>query len=82
MTNATTTMTANEIAATLNANGFSYYGERARGWKGDNISRIYFGGDWVTIEADGEVHNARKGSARSKTIGSSAVVAVEAVING
>ena len=77
-----TKINAKEIASTLNAKGFDYYGEKARAWTGDNVSRIYFGGEWVTIEASGEVHNLRKGSARANTIGSSAVEAVEAVING
>lgn len=82
MTNLATKMTAKDIAAKLNANGYDYYGEKARGWEGDSVSRIYFGGDWVTIEADGRVHNDRKGSARASTIGWSAVEAVEAIING
>lgn len=75
-------MQAQEIAAKLNANGFDYYGDKAKAWSRESVSRIYFGREFVTIEADGRVHNDRKGSARANTIGSSAVEAVEAVING
>lgn len=77
-----TTLTASDIATALNTNGFEYFGNRAKAWTGGTVSRIYFGRDYVTIEADGEVHNRVSGKARAKSIGWDAVDAVEAIING
>ena len=75
-------MTSQEIAAKINASGQTYYGDRAKAWDGGQVSRIYFGRDYVTIEADGEVHNRRAGKARAATIGNGAVEIVEAIVRG
>jgi hypothetical protein len=72
-----TTKTAAEIAAAINASNETYYGEIAKAWTGGKASRIYFGLDYVTIEAAGEIHNRRGNRARSQTIGHSAVELVE-----
>jgi len=64
---------AKQIAERINESGRDYYGQRAKGWDGPTCSRIYFGRDYVTIEATGEIHNRRDGKARAKTIGDSAV---------
>ena len=85
MTNATTntattmntTKTAAEIAAAINASGETYYGDIAKAWTGGNVSRIYFGRDYVTIEATGEIHSRKSNHTRAQTIGSSAVELVE-----
>ena len=79
MANATE-MTAQQIADKLNENGYTYFGEKAKAWVGGNVTRIYFGRDFVTIE-NGKPTNISQ-RARAKTIGSSAVEAVEAIING
>jgi len=73
-------LTAKEIAAAINATGNTYFGKRASGWEGNGISRVYFGTDYVTIEASGEVHCRKDGKARAKTIGSSGVEMVEQAI--
>lgn len=66
--------TAIEIADAINAAGRKHYNDSAKGWispKG-NVSRVYFGKEYVTIETSGEIHN-RTAKARSKSIGDSAV---------
>lgn len=70
--------TALEIANAINAAGETYFRDTAKAWvSGDGkASRIYFGRDYVTIEASGEIHN-RTRKARSKSIGASAVELVE-----
>jgi hypothetical protein len=68
--------TATEIAETINARGLTYFGATARGWTGNGVGRIYFGRNYVTIEASGEVHN-RSGKAGATTAGASAVEIVE-----
>lgn len=69
--------TATQIAAAINAAGDTYYGASASAWQGNGYARIYFGRDYVTIEATGEIHNRRAGKARALTIGHSAVEIVE-----
>lgn len=73
-------MTVYEIADKLNANGYTYYGDKAKAWEGGSVARIYFGREYVTLENGTPTNSSTK--ARAKTIGSSAVEAVEAVING
>jgi hypothetical protein len=68
---------AKQIAETINARGLTYFGATAKGWTGNGIGRIYFGRDYVTIEANGEVHNRKDGKARATTAGASAVEIVE-----
>jgi hypothetical protein len=75
-----TKMTAQQIADQLNANGYTYYGDKAKAWQGGNVSRIYFGKEYVTLENGTPTNVGQR--ARAKTIGSSAVEAVEAIING
>lgn len=71
---------ANQIANLINADGKTYYGESAKGWVSENVSRIYFGREYVTIENDGRVHNDIKNKPRASSIGYSAVEIVEEVI--
>jgi hypothetical protein len=71
-------MTAQLIADRINASGQTYYGDRARAWSAGNVSRIYFGRDYVTVEG-GEAHN-RTAKARAKSIGESAVEIVASVM--
>ena len=73
-------MSVYEIADKLNANGFSYYGDKAKAWVGGNVARIYFGKEYVTLENGTPTNICQR--ARAKTIGASAVEAVEAIING
>ncbi len=72
---------AKAVVEALIESGYKYFGEKPRAWVGDNIQRIYFGSDFVTIEQDGEIHNRRNGKARAATIGDSAVDAVKAAAN-
>ena len=72
-------MSAQQIATRINDAGQTYYGDRAKAWERDGIARIYFGRDYVTIEA-GEAHNRKAGKARSQTIGESAVELVESAM--
>lgn len=74
--------TAAQVANKLAADSYSYYGEQPKAWtSGDGrIARIYFGRDFVTI-VDGKATNEQAGKARSKTIGRSAVDAVQAAID-
>jgi hypothetical protein len=67
---------AKQIAEAVNSAGQTYFGEKARAWDGDKISRIYFGRDFVTIE-NGEIHNRKHGKARALTIGDKAVALVK-----
>lgn len=71
------TKSAQQIADAINAAGRTYYGEAAKAWCGATCSRIYFGRDYVTIEASGEVHVRKAGKARAQTAGMSAVELVE-----
>lgn len=73
-----TTKTATQIATEINNAGEKHYGEKAKAWESENVSRIYFGRDFVTIEKDGEIHNRKNGKARALSIGDSAVELVEA----
>lgn len=73
-----TTKTASQIAEEINSTGEKHYGEKAKAWESENVSRIYFGRDFVTIEKDGEIHNSKNGKARALTIGASGLELVEA----
>lgn len=73
-------MTAQEIADTLNEQGYTYYGTTARAWKGNTQSRIYFGRDYVTIHKDGTITNHKAGHARALTIGDPAIEAINALM--
>jgi len=73
-------MTATEITKKINAAGYKYYGETARAWEADGFGRIYFGRDFVTVEASGEIHNCKSGKARAMTIGDTAVDAIAKII--
>lgn len=73
-------MTARQLAQTLNATGYEYYGDTAKGWDGNGVSRIYWGREYVTIESDGRVHGDKAGKTSAQTIGGSAVDAVKAAM--
>lgn len=64
-----------EIAARLNAEGYNYYGGYPKAWTGNNIARIYFGRDYVSIR-NGRVYNVRDGKARALSVGDEALEAV------
>ena len=66
---------AKEIAKLLNEKGYTYYGEKARGWIGTTTERVYFGRDFVTIK-NGKIITPPP----TLTIGESALEAVEAVL--
>lgn len=71
------TKSAESIAAEINASGRTVYGDKAKPWSCESHSRIYFGRDYVTIEANGEIHARKNGKASAKTAGASAVELVE-----
>lgn len=68
-----------EIANKINDSGLTYYGEKAKGWSGGTVSRIYFGRDYVILE-NGIAHN-NTAKARAKSIGESAVDIVKNIIS-
>lgn len=75
-------LTATQIAEKINADGGMYYRDKARGWEGTGLGRVYFGKDYVTVEyaADGSItriHADKAGKARAQTIGYSAVEMVQ-----
>lgn len=72
----TTTKTAHQIAASINAAGETYFGDTAKAWEGETESRIYFGSRYVRI-VNGAITNAKPGKARALTIGHPAVALVE-----
>lgn len=70
---------ARHIADVLNAAGYDYFGAKAKPWDGTTFARIYFGGDFLTIEKDGEIHNRKQGRARALSIGHPAVDAAQSI---
>lgn len=69
-------MKATEITKKLKEQGYTYYGETPKAWEANSFGRIYFGRDYVTVDADGTIHGNKKGKARANTIGHTAVEAV------
>ena len=68
-TNKDNKMTNQKLMTKLSELKINYFGETPKLWEKNGFARIYFGRDYVTIEANGEVHNRRAGKARAKTIG-------------
>lgn len=71
--------TAHQIADAINEAGETYYGAAAKGWASSDgkVQRVYFGRDFVTIDADGNIHADKPGKARAQTCGVSGVELVE-----
>lgn len=79
---AKTSLSATELADMLNAAGYLYgvpRREKARAWEGDNVSRIYFGKDYITIK-DGVITNRNLHKVRACTACDDAMNAVKIIL--
>lgn len=79
---AKTSLSATEFADMLNAAGYLYgvpRREKARAWEGDNVSRIYFGKDYITIK-DGVITNRNLHKVRACTACDDAMNAVKIIL--